>query len=186
MFSYYIVIDFESTCWRDKKGANPSPEIIEFPAVLYDAKRRTMPEGSDFQQYVMPTEQPVLSNFCTELTGITQDKVDAGTFIDVIYMKFLNSRHILRQNRLKCEFFSSHMTGCPLPTTLYLFNSWIRDLTVKFNLCFNEIVKGKNLCAFVTWTDWDLKICLENECKRKGIVKPKILNAWIDLVRIFC
>jgi ERI1 exoribonuclease 2 len=76
---YYIVIDFESTCWKDKRGLNPSPEIIEFPAVLYDAKRRTIPEGSHFQQYVMPTEQPVLSNFCTELTGITQDKVDAGS-----------------------------------------------------------------------------------------------------------
>jgi len=72
--------------------------------------------------------------------------------------------------------------GCPLPTALFLFNSWIRDVTSKFNLCFNENVEGKNPCAFVTWTDWDLKVCLENECKRKGILKPKILNAWIDLV----
>jgi len=75
---YYIVIDFESTCWADKRAGNPSPEIIEFPAVLFDARMRTIPDGTFFQQYVMPTEQPVLSKFCTDLTGIIQEKVDAG------------------------------------------------------------------------------------------------------------
>ncbi|XP_039767031.1 ERI1 exoribonuclease 2 isoform X2 [Ornithorhynchus anatinus] len=36
-------------------------------------------------------------------------------------------------------------------------------------------------CAFVTWSDWDLGVCLEYECKRKQLRKPEILNSWIDL-----
>jgi len=69
-----------------------------------------------------------------------------------------------------------------LPTTLYLFKKWVSDISDKFNLSLNELVEGKNSAAFVTWTDWDLKICLENECKRKNIAKPRYLDAWIDLV----
>jgi inhibitor of KinA sporulation pathway (predicted exonuclease) len=59
---------------------NPSPEVIEFPAVLYDAKNRTVPDDplSVFHGYVMPTEEPILSKFCTELTGINQDQVNSG------------------------------------------------------------------------------------------------------------
>jgi inhibitor of KinA sporulation pathway (predicted exonuclease) len=67
--------------WPDKRLKNPSPEVIEFPAVLYDAKNRIVPEDplSVFHTYVMPTEEPVLSKFCTELTGIDQEKVNAGS-----------------------------------------------------------------------------------------------------------
>ncbi|XP_065540363.1 ERI1 exoribonuclease 2 isoform X2 [Lathamus discolor] len=36
-------------------------------------------------------------------------------------------------------------------------------------------------CTFVTWTDWDLGVCLHYECKRKQLRKPDILNSWIDL-----
>ena len=45
-------------------------DIVEFPCVLVDTG-----EGkvlSHFQQYVQPQENPVLSPFCTELTGISQ------------------------------------------------------------------------------------------------------------------
>ncbi|XP_077935693.1 ERI1 exoribonuclease 2 isoform X2 [Gasterosteus aculeatus] len=36
-------------------------------------------------------------------------------------------------------------------------------------------------CAFVTWSDWDLGVCLQYECKRKQLHKPDVLNSWIDL-----
>ena len=84
--------------------------------------------------------------------------------------------------RFECTYFDL-ISGCPLPTTMYLFKKWVVDISARHNLCLNELVAGKNPCTFVTWTDWDLKICLENECKRKGISKPRYLDAWIDLVR---
>ncbi|KAK2817338.1 hypothetical protein Q5P01_025529 [Channa striata] len=107
LFSYLIVIDFESTCWREKN--NYSQEIIEFPAVLLNTSTGEI--ESEFHTYVQPQEHPILSSFCSELTGITQ----------------------------------------------------------------------MQLCTFLTWSDWDLGVCLQYECKRKQLHKPEVLNSWIDL-----
>ncbi|XP_065342622.1 ERI1 exoribonuclease 2 isoform X2 [Cloeon dipterum] len=62
---YLLVIDFESTCW-DSKFSSPPQEIIEFPAVLINLKTGEIEE--QFQQFVMPMEQPRLSEFCTNFT----------------------------------------------------------------------------------------------------------------------
>lgn len=43
---------------------------VEFPAVLLNTTTGEL--ESEFQQYVMPDEHPILSDFCTELTGISQ------------------------------------------------------------------------------------------------------------------
>lgn len=45
-------------------------EIIEFACCALDA--RTLQVTQQFQRYCRPTENPVLTAFCTELTGITQ------------------------------------------------------------------------------------------------------------------
>jgi len=73
-YDYFVVLDFESTCDRDRK-VQPQ-EIIEFSAVLLNAK--TMNVDFHFQQYVRPTVHPILTAFCTELTGIQQESVDDG------------------------------------------------------------------------------------------------------------
>ena len=36
IFSHFLVIDFEATCWDKKPG--PPSEVIEFPAVLINVK----------------------------------------------------------------------------------------------------------------------------------------------------
>ena len=43
---------------------------VEFPAVLLDLCTGEI--AAEFQQYVQPQENPRLSDFCRELTGITQ------------------------------------------------------------------------------------------------------------------
>ncbi len=69
---YYLVVDFEATC-DDRKPPKPQ-EIIEFPVLKVNAK--TLQTESVFHTYVQPTVHPILTPFCTELTGITQDKVN--------------------------------------------------------------------------------------------------------------
>ena len=44
--------------------------LVEFPAVLLNTSSGEI--ESEFRHYVQPQEQPTLSAFCTELTGITQ------------------------------------------------------------------------------------------------------------------
>ncbi|KAM9792352.1 ERI1 exoribonuclease 2 [Neosynchiropus ocellatus] len=150
IFSYLIVIDFESTCWREKN--NLSQEIIEFPAVLLNTS--TGEVESEFHTYVQPQERPLLSDFCTELTGITQAQVEAGI---------------------------------PLRICLSQFSRWLQKLQLQMGVAFPSKEKrapppsAVKLCTFLTWSDWDLGVCLQYECKRKQIHKPDVLNSWIDL-----
>ncbi|XP_046897491.1 ERI1 exoribonuclease 2 [Hypomesus transpacificus] len=149
IYSYLIVIDFESTCWREKK--HYGQEIIEFPAVLLNTS--TGEVEAEFHSYVQPQEHPVLSDFCTELTGITQAQVESGVPLQICLSRF--SRWLQTQQLQRGLAFSRHPSGSPAPS--------------------------HKLCAFVTWSDWDLGVCLQYECSRKQLHKPDVLNSWTDL-----
>ena len=71
-----IAVDVEATCW--KKGVfSRKKETIEIGAVqmLVNGDAAAWPE---FQTFVRPLRLPRLSSFCRELTGITQQDVDAA------------------------------------------------------------------------------------------------------------
>uniref|UniRef100_A0A671R9J8 ERI1 exoribonuclease 2 n=1 Tax=Sinocyclocheilus anshuiensis TaxID=1608454 RepID=A0A671R9J8_9TELE len=147
-FSFLIIIDFESTCWREKSSCGQ--EIIEFPAVLLNVSNGEV--ESEFHSYVQPQEHPVLSAFCTELTGITQDQVESAPPLHICLSRFTRWLHSLQQER--GVVFETDSTG-PAPSG--------------------------HPCAFVTWSDWDLGVCLLYECKRKQLSVPEALKSWIDL-----
>jgi len=69
-FDYICVFDFECTCDMDR-GTMKAQEIIEFPIVIVDVKAKAV--KAIFQTYVKPVIDPKLTEFCTQLTGITQD-----------------------------------------------------------------------------------------------------------------
>lgn len=71
---YLVVLDFEATC--QKVGRISPQEIIEFPSVVYDTQAGKVVDM--YQDYIKPVHNPVLTGFCTELTGITQSTVDEG------------------------------------------------------------------------------------------------------------
>lgn len=83
-FSHVLVLDFEATC--ESAAIHYPHEIIEFPVVVLDT--RTLKIVAEFHRYVRPTHNPTLSNFCTELTGITQAQVDVSNTIDVVLQEF--------------------------------------------------------------------------------------------------
>ncbi|NXI33286.1 ERI2 exoribonuclease, partial [Sterrhoptilus dennistouni] len=124
---------------------------VEFPAVLLNTSTGAL--ESEFHMYVQPQEHPILSEFCTELTGITQNQVDEGVPLNICLSQFLK---------------------------------WIQKIQKEKNIIFSTDSQSNSTseakaCAFVTWTDWDLGVCLHYECKRKQLRKPDILNSWIDL-----
>ena len=84
-FKYLVVLDFEATCSNDKKLFKPI-EIIEWPAIIIDIdKMKIYNDPKDyFHVYIKPTANPILTKFCTELTGITQEMVDPpnGIYIE--------------------------------------------------------------------------------------------------------
>ena len=81
---YLVVVDFECTCEDQEEPF--VHEIVEFPAVLLDTTTRR--EVRHFHAFVRPTERPVLSEFCTRLTGIDQAKVDGAETLDRVLVKF--------------------------------------------------------------------------------------------------
>jgi len=85
-YDFYIcVLDFEATC--DEDNSTIQQEIIEFPSVLYgwDVKTKGFDYISEFREYCKPKTNPILTKFCTQLTKITQDKIDiADSFPNVI------------------------------------------------------------------------------------------------------
>ncbi|EIN03621.1 hypothetical protein PUNSTDRAFT_146951 [Punctularia strigosozonata HHB-11173 SS5] len=87
-----LVIDVEATCQAGTDFAWPN-EIIEWPVCLMRWMDKDGPSGvakdlrivDEFRAFVKPTWRPVLSKFCTELTGIEQADVDsAPTFPEVL------------------------------------------------------------------------------------------------------
>lgn len=83
-YDYFLVLDFEATCERERA---PRPqEIIEFPVLKVNG--HTFDVESTFHEYVQPRVNPVLSSFCTELTGIIQDMVDDQPFFEDVLQGF--------------------------------------------------------------------------------------------------
>ena len=71
----HIIVDLEATCWQ---GKAPAPnEIIEIGAVCVDENAAIIGE---FVTFIKPTKSTHLSDFCTELTSITQDMVDDAPY----------------------------------------------------------------------------------------------------------
>lgn len=67
---YICVYDFECQC-TEGTPALKFNEIIEFPVVVIDVKAQAI--KSVFHTYVKPVVEPKLTEFCTQLTGISQD-----------------------------------------------------------------------------------------------------------------
>jgi len=74
-FDYLAIIDFEATCTLEK-GRSFVQEIIEFPCVLVDAKTGKI--HAVFHHYIKPRHTQKLTEFCKELTKISQATVDHG------------------------------------------------------------------------------------------------------------
>lgn len=74
-----IVFDLEATC--DDTGGWDN-ETIQIGAVNIET-------GETFNRYCKPIKNPVLTPFCTQLTGITQDKVDYADIFPKVFSEFL-------------------------------------------------------------------------------------------------
>lgn len=90
-----VVIDVEATCW--KKGVfSRKKETIEIGAVLL-LLDRAHAEWPEFQTFVRPLRLPRLSSFCRELTGISQENVDAAPSFPEALRLFLEWSQPLEQ-----------------------------------------------------------------------------------------
>ncbi|TPH15752.1 3'-5' exonuclease [Litorilituus lipolyticus] len=72
----YLIIDVEATCCHDDAFPTTEMEMIEIGAVMVCGE--TLDKLSEFCTFIKPVRHPNLTQFCTELTTITQEDVDAA------------------------------------------------------------------------------------------------------------
>ena len=70
-----------------------------------------------------------------------------------------------------------------------MFRQWFDSKCREYRITVSEEAASEDTslsyATCVTWSDWDLSLCLENECKRKQIRKPECFNAWIDIRSVY-
>ena len=83
-------IDLELTCWENEEGpGNFSDEMEVIEIGIHLLRAEDYSHVKDFQCFIRPTQKPELSDFCTKLTGITQEDVDtAAPLIEVLPQLF--------------------------------------------------------------------------------------------------
>lgn len=84
-YKWLIVVDFEATCFERPFNRNKQ-EIIEFPAVLINLESGQIEK--EFHRYLRPVEITILSDYCKNLTGITQEIVDEGELFPEVMEDF--------------------------------------------------------------------------------------------------
>lgn len=159
-YNFLLVLDFEATCWDQRDSSKSAPEIIEFPCVLYDVKKRKI--VSEFQQYVMPFENPRLSEFCMGLTGIQQQQVNNGVPIGTCLMLF---KRWLKEQEKSFNISFDQSSG----VTNSIFCTWSNwDIGV----CLKYECRRKRLTVpdfFKDWIDLRELYCEHYLRKPKGL-----------------
>lgn len=69
-----LIVDLEATCWEGQQEI-ADMEVIELGCVLAHQDGTI---DRSFSTFVRPLERPNLTDFCRQLTSITQDDVDAA------------------------------------------------------------------------------------------------------------
>ncbi|KAH9842902.1 ribonuclease H-like domain-containing protein [Rhodofomes roseus] len=105
LYDVFLVLDVEGTCEDRSKAFDYPNEIIEWPVCILrwkdkdnDGFAENLEVVSEFRSFVRPTWRPRLSDFCTQLTGITQEQVDsAPTFTELLdsFREFLEANGLI-------------------------------------------------------------------------------------------
>lgn len=81
-----VIVDVEATCCNDSLFPRHQMEIIEIGAVAVRSESGEI--TSDFQSFIRPVRNPTLTDFCRELTSITQEQVDSADDYPTVMQSF--------------------------------------------------------------------------------------------------
>jgi len=135
----YIIFDLEATC-DDKKTIKN--EIIEIGAIKLNEKLEMVEE---FQRFSKPILNPILTDFCKDLTKIKQYDVDNAQLIGIIIDEF---KQFIGEDYKLCSwgFYDKKqlLNDCELNS---LDNSWIKNhISIKHqHQEINKLKKGVGL-----------------------------------------
>ncbi|KAJ1618125.1 ribonuclease H-like domain-containing protein [Pavlovales sp. CCMP2436] len=91
-FEHLVVLDFEWTADKQRR-MEPCSEITQFPSVLVKLAGRATKVIDEFDTFVRPRFNPLLSRFARELTAITQADVDGAPSLEEVIPRYLAWLH---------------------------------------------------------------------------------------------
>lgn len=109
-----LVVDIESTCWQDAPPPGQESEIIEIGICLFDVASAQRLEKDSI---LVKPDRSQVSEFCTQLTTLTQAQVDRGISFaaacSILKKKYLSKERVWasygdydrRQFERQCESF---------------------------------------------------------------------------------
>jgi len=83
-----VIVDLEATCWDKAEHKPLEMETIEIGAVLVN--NSYLEATKELDLFIRPTRHPMLSDFCRELTSISQEQVDMARPFPEVWQQFLN------------------------------------------------------------------------------------------------
>ncbi|XP_071948048.1 3'-5' exoribonuclease 1-like [Antedon mediterranea] len=117
MACYFLVIDLEATCIYPRQQ-DWDAEIIEIGAVILDSRLKQI---SEFQEFVKPVVNPILSPYCLDLLKITQGDVDTADTFLTVYERMLTW---MEANGLKLTGYQNFVL---VTDGIFDCNQWIRN-----------------------------------------------------------
>jgi len=75
-YKYFLIVDLEATCCDKQSIPRREMETIEIGAVMVESNELRIID--EFSIFIKPSKHPTLTEFCTELTSITQGDVDSA------------------------------------------------------------------------------------------------------------
>ena len=149
------VVDVEATCWDGAIPPGQASEIIEIGLTVVDLAGRERVERH--RLLVRPTRSTV-SPFCTGLTGLTQQEVEAGIGFDQACL-LLATRHETRRRIWASwgdydrKMFSEQ---CRATSTAYPFGSWHLNAKALFATSYG-LTRGPGMACALTLAGLELE-----------------------------
>ncbi|KAF8932124.1 hypothetical protein BGZ58_007216 [Dissophora ornata] len=185
-YDYYLCFDVEATCERGYSFEFPN-EVIEFPVVLLDGS--TLEVVDEFHSYVRPTYRPTLSDFCVELTGISQETIDAApTFTEVLalFQDWLTKHGIILEEGSACSGHNKKQPKIKKSRNRSHNNNNNNPLQYPVPaVAHNDFYYGATFC-FVTDGPFDIRDFISKQCIHSNIPRPSyFVQSYIDVRTMF-
>ncbi|MCC6754446.1 MAG: exonuclease domain-containing protein [Saprospiraceae bacterium] len=82
----FVILDLEATCWKPDLSGREQ-EVIEMGACIVSPLCEI---ASRFSKLIKPEKFPLLSAYCINLTGISQEEINRSRTFDVAWLEFLD------------------------------------------------------------------------------------------------
>ncbi|PIC12867.1 hypothetical protein B9Z55_028109 [Caenorhabditis nigoni] len=100
-FENLLILDFNTTC--EENNYDYPTEIIQVSVTVINIRGKLIREDQKFNRFVRPVISPVLSEYCSRITGIDKNSINIADKFPVVYDQFVAW---LREHNFQEKYFA--------------------------------------------------------------------------------